>query len=199
VTRLGAVASVLRDRTLMPFLVVVLLTWTASATINAFFSIHLVDLGAPEWLIGAAWAFGAAVEIPLMVGFGRLVRRGGIERLLVAGAALFLLRAIAVVVTRDPLVVALSMALHGGAFALFLVGGVTYVAQHAPRGAAATAQGVLTATVFGLAQIVGPGVGGLVAQSSGLRFTFLLAGMGSAVALGGLAWVLRRGIAAPNR
>jgi PPP family 3-phenylpropionic acid transporter len=197
-TRLEAVGSVLRDRTLMPFLVVVLLTWTSSTTINAFFSIHLVNLGAAPWIVGAAWAMGAAVEIPLLLGFGRLVRRLGIERLLLIGATLFVLRAIAVAVTRDPLVVTASMALHGGAFALFLVGGVTYVAQRAPPGAAATAQGVLTATVFGLAQILGPGLGGLMAESTGLRFTFLLAAIGGAIALAGLAWVLRPATIAPT-
>jgi predicted MFS family arabinose efflux permease len=85
------------------------------------------------------------------------------------------------------------MALHGGAFALFLVGGVMYVSRHAPAGAAATAQGMLVAIVFGLAQIVGPGIGGLVADQLGLQATFGLAGIGSAVAVGVLIWTLRRG------
>lgn len=192
-SRLEAFSSVLRHRSLVPFLAVVLLTWTASTTINAFFSIHLVDVGAPQWLVGISWAVGAAVEIPLLLGFGRLVRRAGLGRLLLAGATLFVLRAIAVVATDDPALVALSMLLHGAGFALFLVGGVTYVARHAPPGAAATAQGVLTATVFGLAQVIGPGIGGLMADSLGLRVTFGLAGLGSAVALVALVWVMRRG------
>jgi len=191
-SRRAAFTSVLRHRRLLPFLAVVLLTWTSSTTINAFFSIHLVDVGSPPWLVGIAWAAGAAVEIPLMLGYGRLRRRAGLERLLLAGATLFALRAVAVVITDEPVAVALSMLIHGGAFALFLVGGVLYVARHAPPGAAATAQGVLTATVFGLAQIVGPGLGGLLAASLGLRATFALAGIGSAVAVALLAWVLRR-------
>ena len=53
------------------------------------------------------------------------------------------------------------MALHGVAFALVLVGGVTFVSRHAPAATAATAQGILSATVFSIAMIIGPGIGSL--------------------------------------
>ena len=189
--QLTAINSVLRSRTVVLFLLVVLITWTSSTTINAFLSIHLVDIGAPQSLVGIAWALGAAVEIPIMLGFPFLLRHVGLNRLLLVGTVLFALRAAALVATRDPLVVTLTMVLHGGAFALFLVGGVMYVSRHAPAGAAATAQGMLVAIVFGLAQIVGPGLGGLVADRLGLQATFGLAGIGSAVAVGVLAWTLQ--------
>lgn len=188
--RLTAVRSVLAHRTLVRFLMVVLITWTSSTTINAFYSIHLVDVGAPQWLVGIAWAVGATVEVPLMVAFPFLVRRIGLEWLLRIGAVLFVLRAVAVVVTRDPLIVGLSMIFHGGAFALFLVGGTLYVSRHAPPGAAATAQGMLVAIVFGLAQVVGPSLGGLVAAEIGLRVTFVIAGFGSVAAVVALGWLL---------
>ncbi|HJP72112.1 MAG TPA: MFS transporter [Candidatus Limnocylindria bacterium] len=192
ITRLTAIGSVLRSRSLAPFLAVVLITWTSSTTINAFFSIHLVDIGAPSWMVGLSWALGAAVEVPIMLGFGWLVARVGLGRLLLVGTVLFALRAAAVVLTSDPLLVTLSMALHGGAFALFLVGGVSYVAERAPAGAAATAQGMLVAIAFGLAQIVGPGVGGLIAADGDLLRTFGVAGAGSVMAVIGMTWIVRR-------
>ncbi len=192
ITRLTAIRSVLRSRTLAPFLVVVLITWTSSTTINAFFSIHMVEIGAPTWMVGLSWALGAAVEVPIMLGFGWLVARAGLGRLLLAGTILFALRALAVVLTSDPLLVTLTMALHGGGFALFLVGGVSYVSERAPAGAAATAQGMLVAIAFGLAQIVGPGVGGVLAADGDLLRTFVIAGAGSVVAVLGMTWILRR-------
>lgn len=192
ITRLTAFRSVLRSRTLAPFLAVVLITWTSSTTINAFFSIHLVEIGAPSWMVGLSWALGAAVEVPIMLGFGRLVARAGLGRLLLAGTILFALRAVAVVLTSDPLLVTLTMALHGGGFALFLVGGVSYVSEHAPAGAAATAQGMLVAIAFGLAQIIGPGIGGLLAADGDLLRTFTVAGSGSVIAVVAMGWVLRR-------
>ena len=192
ITRLTAIGSVLRSRALAPFLAVVLITWTSSTTINAFFSIHLVEVGAPSWMVGVSWALGAAVEVPIMLSFGWLVARAGLPRLLLVGAILFALRAVAVVLTSDPLLVTLTMLLHGGAFALFLVGGVSYVSERAPAGAAATAQGMLVAIAFGLAQIIGPGVGGVLASDGDLLRAFTVAGAGSAVAVLALAWVLRR-------
>ena len=189
--RLTAIGAVLRNSTLVRFLAVVLITWTSSTTINAFFSIHLGEVGAPQSLVGIAWALGAFVEVPIMLAFPLLLRRVGLDRLLLAGTILFAFRAAAIVVTRDPLVVILSMLLHGGAFALFLVGGVIYVSRHAPAGAAATAQGLLAAIVFGLAQVIGPAIGGLLARGIGLQATFGIAGIGSAASVAVLAWAFR--------
>jgi MFS transporter, PPP family, 3-phenylpropionic acid transporter len=189
--RFGGLAAVAGSSLLLPFLAVVLLGWTAANAIDAFFSIHLAAIGAPASLVGVAWALGAAVEVPIMFAFPLLVRHVGLHRLLLVGALLFAVRAVAIVATRDPLIVALSMLLHGAAFAIVLVGGVIYVSRHAPRGAAATAQGVLAATVFGLAQVAGPGIGGIVAGSLGIQGMFALAGISSGMAVLALAWVLR--------
>ena len=126
-----------------------------------------------------------------MLGYPRLGGRFGVERLLLVGAAFFLVRAIAVLVLRDPLLVT-AMALHGIGFALVLVGGVVYVSRHAPTGTAATAQGVLGAVVFGVAAIVGPGVGGLLAGWLGLQGMFTVATIGCGLAVLALAWALRR-------
>ena len=192
--RLAAIGSVLGSPRLGRFLLAVLLVWSSSMAINAFFSIHLLDIGADESVVGTAWAIGAVVEIPLMLGYPWLGARFGLQRLMLAGAALFLLRAVAVVMLRDPLLVTATMALHGAGFALVLVGGVVYVSRLAPPGAAATAQGVLGATVFGLSAIIGPGVGGALARAFELEGLFVIAAAGSAAALLALAWALR-----PNR
>jgi MFS family permease len=111
---------------------------------------------------------------------------------------MFLLRAVAVVLLRDPLLVTATMALHGVGFALVLVGGVVYVSRHAPPGAAATAQGVLGATVIGLSAILGPGLGGALARAFGLEGMFGIAAAGSAIALLTLVWALRGSSALPE-
>jgi MFS family permease len=64
--------------------------------------------------------------------------------------------------------------LHGIGFGLVLVGGVTYVARHAPAAVAATAQGVLSATVFSLALIIGPSIGSFTAAAWGATAMFWL-------------------------
>jgi PPP family 3-phenylpropionic acid transporter len=189
--QLSGLATVLRSAVLRRFLLAILLVWSASMAINAFFSIHLVDIGAPGSLVGASWAIGALVEIPLMLAYPWLGARLGLERLILIGAAAFLLRAIALILVRDPVLATLTMALHGVGFALVLVGGVAYVSRHAPERAAATAQGVLGGTVVGLAAILGPGIGGAIARLLGMSGMHIVAGTGSAVAVLAVWWVLR--------
>jgi MFS family permease len=66
------------------------------------------------------------------------------------------------------------------AFGLFFVGGVTFVAERAPGGLAATAQGLFTA-VSGLASIVGAAVGGLVAGALSIPGLFAISTVGGLI------------------
>ena len=155
--RLSSIGVVLRHPPLARFLPAVLLVWSASLAINWHFSIHLIELGAPGSLVGSAWAIGAAVEVPIMAAYPWLARRVSGERLLVIGASVFALRAVGLSLVDDPFLAAATMALHGIAFALVLVGGVTFVSRHARAATAATAQGILSATIYSVAMIIGAG------------------------------------------
>ena len=172
---LNAIGVVLRHPPVTRFLPAVLLVWTASWVINWYFSIHLLELGAPGELVGSSWAIGALVEIPIMAAYPWLGRRVGSERLLVIGAGCFALRALALLVVSDPLLAAATMVLHGAAFALVLVGGVTFVSRHAPEATAATAQGILSAAVFSVAMMIGPSVGSRIAEAFGTGSLFATA------------------------
>jgi MFS transporter, PPP family, 3-phenylpropionic acid transporter len=190
--RLSAIGVVLRHQPVARFLPPVLLVWSAAMSINWYFSIHLLELGAPGALVGSAWAIGGLVEIPIMAAYPWLAARVGSERLLAVGAAAFALRALALIVVSDPFLAAATMALHGVGFALVLVGGVTFISRHAPEATAATAQGILSATVFSVAMIVGPGLGSWVAASFGVPALFGAALAASVVAIP-LLWLAARG------
>lgn len=172
---LSGLRAVLRSSTLMWFVVAALVAWSASTMVNGFLSIYMVSLGAPAAVVGSAWALGALVEVPTMIAFPIIAARFGVARLVVLGAGLLLMRVVVLVLTSDARVVTLSMALHGAGYALLLVGGVTYVARRAPAGSGATAQGVLSGVVFGLAQAIGPGVAGLIAGSTSIQTMFWFA------------------------
>jgi MFS transporter, PPP family, 3-phenylpropionic acid transporter len=182
--------AVLGSPVLRPFLLAVVVAWSASTAVNAFLSIHLLSIGASSGLVGGSWAIGALVEVPVMLGFASLANRLGVERLIVAGAAAMLLRGLALLALRDPILATATMGLHGIGFALLLVGGVVYVSRHAPAGAAAASQGVLGATVFGVAAIAGPGAAGLLAQALGVEGMFAVACIVSLMGLAALAVVL---------
>lgn len=160
-----------------------LLVWALVNAVSAFYSIQVVALGAPPTTVGLAWAIGATVEVPIMFLFPRLAVRFGTERLLVVGAAAFAIRAAAAAAATDPVALVLIAPVEGVGFALFFVGGVTFVAHRAPASLAATAQGVYTA-VSGLAAILGAALGGLVAGAAGIAAMF------AACAAGGIAATL---------
>lgn len=181
--RLSAIGVVLRHRPVATFLAAVLLAWSASMAINWYFSIHLLDLGAPGELVGWAWAIGALVEVPIMAAYPWLAARVGAERLIAIGATAFAVRALALLFITDPGLAAATMAVHGVAYALVLVGGVTFVSRHAPEATAATAQGILSATVFSVALVLGPGIGSWVASQFGVQALFVAALAGSVVAV----------------
>jgi PPP family 3-phenylpropionic acid transporter len=191
--RLSAIGVVLRHAPLARFLPAVLLVWSAAMAINWYFSIHLLRLGAPGELVGSAWAIGGVLEIPVLAAYPWIAARVGSERLLLIGASLFALRAVGLLVVTDPVLAAGTMALHGVAFALVLVGGVTFVSRHAPDATAATAQGILSATVFSVAMIIGPGIGSWTAERFGVPALFGLAFAASVTAIP-LLWLAIRGV-----
>jgi len=144
------------------FMVGTFLVWTALVAANAFYSIRVTALGGAAQTVGLAWAVGAAVEVPVMWFYPRIAARYGTGRPLVVGAVLFAVRAAVAAAATDPFLLVAIAPIEGMAFGLFYVGGVTFVAERAPSGLNATAQGVLTA-VAGLAAIVGSAGGGVVA------------------------------------
>lgn len=172
------------------FLAGSLLVWTTLNAVNSFYSIQIVTLGAPATVVGLAWAVGALVEVPIMFGYSRLASRFGTERLIVAGAVLFAVRAAAAAAATDATTLVLIAPIEGLAFGLSFVGGVAFVSARAPAALAATAQGVY-AGVAGLAAIVGSLSGGIVAGAVTIPGLFALGAVLSGLAAVVIAFAVR--------
>ena len=132
-----------------------------------------------------------------MFAYPWLAAHVGAERLLLLGAGAFALRALALLMVSDPVVAAATMGIHGIAFALVLVGGVTFISRHAPEATAATAQAILSATVFSVAMILGPGIGSFVAERAGPAALFAVTSAASLVAIPVLALAIRERVERP--
>lgn len=178
--------SLVRSPSMRLFLGGTFLVWTSLIAANAFYSIRMIALGGGPGTVGLSWALGAAAEAPIMWSYPRLVARYGTGRPLVVGAALFALRAAFATFATDPLLLIAIAPLEGMAFGLFYVGGVTFTAERAPSGLAATAQGVFTA-VGGLASIVGYAAGGMLAAALTIPGLFAVCAVGSSIAAGVVA------------
>ena len=192
----GAVGMV-RGPGMRLFLFGTFLVWTSLVAVNTFVSIRMAGLGGAAPTVGLVWAIGAAVEVPIMWFFPRIARRFGTGPPLIIGAVLFSVRAGIAAIATDPLVLLATAPIEGMAFGLFYVGGVTFVAERASRGLAATAQGLFSAA-SGLAAIVGSVMGGLIAGATSIQSLFAICSVASLAAAIVVALAVRQSVT-PDR
>ena len=162
-----------------------LLTWALVSAVNAFYSIQIVALGGSTQLVGLAWAIGAAVEVPVMWSHRRLTVRIGGGAVLLLGAMAYAIRAALAASFPDAGQLVAIAPLEGLGYGLLFPASVGFIAARAPVGLAATAQGVLSATL-GLAAIAGSALGGLIAGATTIGALFAasaFAGVAGAVML----------------
>jgi PPP family 3-phenylpropionic acid transporter len=160
-----------------PFLLFLFSVFLVSLTLSAalsFFSIYLDAIGTSEGSIGLGWAIASVSEIPVMLFSGRLIRRIGAGGLLKIAFVTFAVRWLLYsFITTPALAVSLQL-LHGLSFGAYLVGGVTYVKEHAPPGFGTTGQSVFNLVAFGVGSIAGSLLGGYLYETAGITWLFRL-------------------------
>jgi MFS transporter, PPP family, 3-phenylpropionic acid transporter len=171
---LRAPGRVLGNRPILFFLLGSLACWVAINAQQGLFSIYLESLGAPASVVGWAWAIQGALEVPTMLLFPVLARRFGLSNLILAGAAIALLRVAANAAYTEPAVLLGWSIVQGAAYACLLVGGVAFISAHAPTETAATAQGIFGGVSMSLSSIVGVGLGGPLAGLIGIRGLYVV-------------------------
>jgi PPP family 3-phenylpropionic acid transporter len=187
-----APGRVLGQRSIALFLLGYLICFVAITAQASYLGPYLHSLGASNELVGWAASVGAVLEVPVMFFFPRLARRFGVERLIALGALIVAVRQIANATFTDPHVLIACAILQGAGYALLVVGGVTFVSIKAPRGTAATAQGLLSGATFSLASIIGAGAGGLLASLLTFRGMYV-----ASVAVGFVGLAVIAGVVLP--
>jgi MFS transporter, PPP family, 3-phenylpropionic acid transporter len=181
----SALLAMLRSRELGSFFVVSVALWTAVGAVMTFASIHLIALGGDGAMVGALWALGAVIEVPLMFTFPVLVRRTGPEPLVVIGAVAYGLRALGWALAPSPLVLVALAPIGGVGFAFVYIGTVMVIARRVAASSQATAQGLFSGTTFSLGSIFGAVLGGQLAQATSIPALFVVsAGIAFASAVG---------------
>jgi PPP family 3-phenylpropionic acid transporter len=149
-----------------------------SLSLGAFYTFHplyLADLGIASRWIGLIVNIGVAVEVVFMLGFGGLLGRLGLRRLMVIGslctaARMFILALFPVV----PVAVA-SQLLHGLMVVTVHVAGPIYLNSLAQDRYRNSIQGLYAMAIFGIGRLVGNLLAGEVA-AWGLSAVFHVAG-----------------------
>ena len=157
------------------FLLGAFLTWLGMSAVLSFTPIRFTELGAGASIVGLGGAIAAGIEVPLMLRFPKLAARFGSERLLVVGSVLTAARGVVAGLAPDSNVLLAASIFGGLGYALFAIGGITYVSEHVPAELAATAQGIFQGVGNSLSQVAAQALGGVVAALAGVAGLFLIA------------------------
>lgn len=178
----------LADRRWILFLLVVFLSGSGLSVVHGFLFLYLDQLGASNSLMGSTLTIATLSEIPVLFFSGQMLRRWGTRGLMLLSLSAYLIRAFGYALAPGPELVLLLQLTHGLTFSAMLVAGVSFAAQMAPPGLSATAQGVFSSTMMGLAGITGSLAGGVLYQAFGGRGVFT--GSGIAVLVGLLLFLM---------
>lgn len=172
-----------RDSRWLFFAASLVLLGIPNSGINNFLGIYLKDLGGDEALIGAVFSLGAVAELPVMYFSSAIIRRVGLERMLVTGFLVYAIRVGLYAVMPSPIWALPIALLHGLSFGAFWVAGVVYVNRLAPPNLKATSQTLFMA-VLNLSNMIGAVFSGAIFDQRGPSFLFwtyavlCLAGLG---------------------
>jgi len=150
-----------------------------------FFSVFFVEhLHASVHTLGLALGVSSLLGIALMPAVGPLVRRFGGHRVLAVGSTFYIVMYLGMAVTRSPIAAAtlFAMPLYG----MVNVSASTLAAQYSTTAQRGGGLGVLNGT-YALATIVGPLIGGILADRSGLGAIPWIS-LGFAVVASAMAW-----------
>src|SRR4051812_3628817 len=184
--RLGAVGAVFREAPrFWGYLAAALLVWIGFNAAWNFLALRIADNGGGALLIGLGTALGGVVEVPTMRSSSRLHRRLGLRRVYMLGGGVYGLGFLLWGSVSNPTVLSALTMLEGGGFSLLFTTGVVIIGRLLPPNLYSTGNAVSAMVAFGIAPIVGAGIGGSIYQHLGAPVLY-----GSASALAATAAVV---------
>ena len=140
----------LRDRTLLLFLLFCMVGYGTFAAYNTFFGLYLRSLGVSTTAIGLAAGMATLSELPTMMLSGLLMKRLSVKWLLLIGLGVATVRWLAYATFTDYTILFAFTLLHGISFASFYTAAVTFIDRHVPMHLRTTGQTLFYGTSFGL-------------------------------------------------
>jgi PPP family 3-phenylpropionic acid transporter len=171
------------ERKLLLLLLVGLLTWMSWAPYSNFFTIHLEGLGISKGWAGLAWALGVSSEVGLMFAWPALSSRFRSQDLLSVGLFLVASRWLLYSIVRGPGAILSLQLLHGITFACFYLSSMALLEEVVPPVLRASGQGVYSAVTFGLGNLLGGPLSGILFDRLGMVVLFRVASLLALMAL----------------
>ncbi len=161
----------------VPFLLAVFAGGAGLGVMHNYLFLYLQDIGAGGTLMGLSMTAATGSELGFFFFADRLLVRFGPKRLLQIALVAASLRLLLYSITSVPVLVLIIQLLHGPAFGLLYVAGVSFAYRSAPDGLGATAQGMVNGMNFGLGAFTGAVAGGVLYEALGPFVMFRLTGL----------------------
>jgi PPP family 3-phenylpropionic acid transporter len=187
--------SLLRDPRWIIFLGIAFAGGVALTAVNNYLFPLMEELGAKGSAMGIALTVGSVLEFPALFFSNRLIRLFKPYGLFLLSMVFTAARLLLLGWNASPDLILLIQLLNGLSFPLMITAGVAYAHDRAPAGFTASAQGIFSATVFGVGCAAGGFIGGPLLETLGGRGLFLVFGIivSTILAAGALVgWLLPR-------
>ncbi len=187
--RMGAVGAVFREAPrFWGFLVALLILWTGFNAAWNFIGLKIERAGGGPLLVAVGAALGGLVEVPVMRLSSKLQRAWGLRRVYVMGCGIYAVGFLLWGLVSDPTIVSLLTVFEGLAFGFLFTTGIVVIGKLLPSTLYSTGNSLAGMVGFGIAPIIGAGVGGWVFGRFGP--TTLYVGASCLAVAGGIAaWV----------
>jgi PPP family 3-phenylpropionic acid transporter len=172
----GGAGVLLRDPRWIIFLGIAFSGGLAMTAVNNYLFPLMKELGAKESQMGIALSIGTVFEFPILFFGNRLVRFFKSYGLFLLSMVFTVLRLVLFGLNTSPDLVFLIQLLNGLSFPMMMMAGVAFTHERAPTGFTTTAQGMFSATVFGIGSAAGGFLGGPLLEILGGRGLFLAYG-----------------------
>lgn len=165
-------AGLLRQRSLLLFLVMSGFHWASFTPYNLFLTPHLTQVTGTKAFIGPSLALGVGAEVLGMRYFDVLQRRVPLFGLLGLSFALNAGRWWVMTWGESGPLLVLLQVLHGFGFGVFFVGSVAYLERAVPPALRSTGRALFGAVAFGLGGVGGNQLAGWLFDHGGTRGAF---------------------------
>ncbi len=151
----GNAPAVFANKTLLFFLLAVVLISTGTTTIWNFYTIYMKENGASASLVGIGLSFQGLCELPLFYFSAKIIFRLGVQRAFLLTVFVTALRMLLYFLVKNPQAAIAIELLHGVSWSLFWVVCVERVNSLVREEWRATGQSLLYAAYFGAGAILG--------------------------------------------
>jgi PPP family 3-phenylpropionic acid transporter len=168
----GGLTRLLRQPSILMFLLACLLMQASHGPYYVFYSIHLARVGYRPAAIGALWGLAVACEVFAMLRMPSVLARFGPLPTMAGAFACAFGRWLICAASAAPVAMVLAQMLHAATYAAFHVAAVSYVHRRFGADLRASAQAIYGSVTYGAGNIAGMVLSGLWFERLGAQALF---------------------------